>query len=203
MQTLKDEIRDSILEVAKKTFVKKGFEKSTMRDIASGANISVGNIYRYFENKEKILDELLNEFEEDLQNYLVNLDELIFKNKENEKSNIKTYVSGLQKVLSKNDTAVYIIANMETNSKFIKFEDRLIKKCAKQLLEANNTSKNKHLNEGVAEAIACGLIYGVKNIIKRFDKQDKDTFNTAKKDLEVYIEITMHDIMLRLADVEI
>lgn len=56
MQYLKDDLREKILESAVAQFAKKGFQAATMRDIASKAGISSGNIYRYFESKEALFD---------------------------------------------------------------------------------------------------------------------------------------------------
>ncbi len=54
MQTKKEEIRTQICETALKLFAEKGFKGTTMSDIAHAAGISVGNIYRYYMNKEDL-----------------------------------------------------------------------------------------------------------------------------------------------------
>ncbi|WDV45589.1 TetR/AcrR family transcriptional regulator [Clostridiaceae bacterium M8S5] len=59
MQILKNKIRDNIMSSAIKEFKEHGFQKSTIRNIAKKAKISEGNIYRYFENKEKLLEEIV------------------------------------------------------------------------------------------------------------------------------------------------
>ncbi|WP_442604000.1 TetR/AcrR family transcriptional regulator [Paenibacillus sp. KN14-4R] len=56
MQTLKDGIRGSILLKAKISFLEQGFEKTSMRDIAHKIGVSVGNLYRYYPNKEALFD---------------------------------------------------------------------------------------------------------------------------------------------------
>ena len=59
MQVLKEEIREKIKKVALDEFEKKGYQKTTMRGIASKANLTVGNLYRYFKNKDDLFDILL------------------------------------------------------------------------------------------------------------------------------------------------
>ncbi len=54
MQTKKEEIRTQICETALKLFAESGFKGTTMADIAKAAGISVGNIYRYYMNKEDL-----------------------------------------------------------------------------------------------------------------------------------------------------
>jgi AcrR family transcriptional regulator len=56
VQVLKDEVRKNILEAAKKLFYEKGYSSASIRDIANNSGITVGNVYRYFENKEKVLE---------------------------------------------------------------------------------------------------------------------------------------------------
>lgn len=51
MQQLKDNVKDKIVNNAKKLFYKDGYHNTTMREIALASSITVGNIYRYFANK--------------------------------------------------------------------------------------------------------------------------------------------------------
>lgn len=53
--------RDAILEAAAKLFRRQGYSATTLRQIAGLANIKAGSIYYYFESKEAILDEVLNQ----------------------------------------------------------------------------------------------------------------------------------------------
>jgi len=55
----KAEKRKEICKTAVKLFVEKGFEKTTIRDIARFTGINSSSIYYYFEDKESILYEIL------------------------------------------------------------------------------------------------------------------------------------------------
>lgn len=59
MQILKDSVRDRILSSAKRLFAKCGFKDTSMRMIAKEAGITAGNIYRYFDTKEEILESIM------------------------------------------------------------------------------------------------------------------------------------------------
>ncbi len=59
MQIKKDDIRQNILTVAKKSFIEHGYRKTSMRDIAKDANVTLSNIYNYFKNKDEILEIIL------------------------------------------------------------------------------------------------------------------------------------------------
>lgn len=59
MQYLKEEIRNRIISVAMREFQDKGFLHASMRTIAKNAGIAIGNVYRYFENKEDLFNEVV------------------------------------------------------------------------------------------------------------------------------------------------
>ncbi len=57
----KNQKRKEICKTAKKLFGRKGFEKTTIRDIAREAGINSASLYYYFEDKESVLYEILIE----------------------------------------------------------------------------------------------------------------------------------------------
>lgn len=59
MQIKKDYKREQIETVAKRIFLRKGFAKASMRDIAQGAGIGVSNLYNYFRGKDKLFRHLV------------------------------------------------------------------------------------------------------------------------------------------------
>ncbi len=59
MQTKKTDIRQTILKVARKSFLNKGYGKTSMRNIAKEADVTLSNIYNYFKNKDEILEVIL------------------------------------------------------------------------------------------------------------------------------------------------
>ena len=58
---MKDQKRKSILDAAAKLFAEKGFEITTTREIAMAANISSAALYYYFDTKEDLLHQILDE----------------------------------------------------------------------------------------------------------------------------------------------
>lgn len=59
MQVLKESVKNAIVEGAIAEFFEKGFQNANMRRIADSANITVGNIYRYFNHKEALFNAVL------------------------------------------------------------------------------------------------------------------------------------------------
>ena len=58
-QVLKEELRGRIIESAKQELLEKGYKGVSMRKIAQGADMTVGNLYRYFENKDDLINQII------------------------------------------------------------------------------------------------------------------------------------------------
>ena len=67
--------RDQILSAAAKLFGENGFHGSSMAELAKRAGMSVGHIYHYFENKDAIIEALVDRELEELPGML---DEVIY-----------------------------------------------------------------------------------------------------------------------------
>jgi AcrR family transcriptional regulator len=61
LATKSEKSRQSVLEAAAKLFRQQGYSATTLRQIASMAEIKAGSIYYYFDSKEAILDEVLDQ----------------------------------------------------------------------------------------------------------------------------------------------
>lgn len=59
-QILKDHIRHDILCAAKQEFLRHGIHDASMREIAKSADVTVGNVYRYYKNKEALADAIIS-----------------------------------------------------------------------------------------------------------------------------------------------
>src|SRR5216684_1958844 len=62
--------REQILNAAMVCFAKRGFHQASMHDISAEAGISVGLIYRYFENKEAVISAMADRHKAEIQNVL-------------------------------------------------------------------------------------------------------------------------------------
>jgi len=64
------ERRTQILEAAMVCFAKRGFHQASMHDISAEAGISVGLIYRYFENKEAVIAAMADRHKKEIHEVL-------------------------------------------------------------------------------------------------------------------------------------
>jgi AcrR family transcriptional regulator len=55
--------KKSVIEsAAKELFIKQGFHATSMRDIAKTADVSIGNLYNYYETKEQIFESIISNY---------------------------------------------------------------------------------------------------------------------------------------------
>ena len=136
-QKLKDESRQAIIQSAKEEFLEKGYKNASMRNIAKKANMTVGNLYRYFPSKEDInrmiVGETLKEINDIIRNITsdsVSMETRVF--------NIKADVNELSDVMNQ-------------------LADRLVDVYQKHKIEFNilmmNSGVNKELIEWFSKAI--------------------------------------------------
>ncbi len=72
-----EERRPQIVEAAIQVFLRKGYRKATMPDVAREAGLSIGGVYWYFKGKDEIVMDILGQvFQSDLRdlNSLLDLD---------------------------------------------------------------------------------------------------------------------------------
>src|SRR6059058_5010318 len=62
--------RSQILDAALVCFAKRGFHQASMHDISAEAGISVGLIYRYFENKEAVISAMADRHKAEIHGVL-------------------------------------------------------------------------------------------------------------------------------------
>jgi AcrR family transcriptional regulator len=69
MRKLKEEVRNAIIKAAFDEFRVHGYLEASMRRISAAANISTGNIYRYFSGKEELFDHIIGSVYEKYSKY--------------------------------------------------------------------------------------------------------------------------------------
>ncbi len=111
------EKRDRILNVAIKEFADNGFENTSIQQIAKKAGISVGSIYKYFENKETMFSMVVHEGLSSLEELLISLadssEDIIVK--------AETIIRELLKYSRKNPELIKLYCQLTTsdNSDFL------------------------------------------------------------------------------------
>lgn len=111
------EKRERILNVAIKEFADNGFENTSIQQIAKKAGISVGSIYKYFENKETMFSMVVHEGMSSLEELLMSLadssEDILVK--------AETIIRELLKYSRKNPELIKLYCQLTTsdNSEFL------------------------------------------------------------------------------------
>ncbi len=147
VQTLKDEIRESIAAAALEVFSKKGFVGATMADIAAEAGISVGNIYRYYRGKEDLFYSLITpDFIEELKSLLrakmktadgMELGEM----RDYDPMNVRD--AALKDFFSKNRLKTIVVMDKNEGTRYDNFREEMVEFITETALQYIDTMKDK------------------------------------------------------------
>ncbi|MBQ9267484.1 MAG: TetR/AcrR family transcriptional regulator [Clostridia bacterium] len=183
MQILKDDIKQKIIEVSKRHFHKRGFEHTSMNDIASDVGISTGNIYRYFKTKNQILNDILKKIEDRMENVLKAITESSIK--ENYETIFHTLSEEIVKLASEEGESLQVLFHCGEMKQFNDFRERIVSTIA-SAIEKN--SKNEKINAPVREALALSLFDGFANIVKDANNNIEELRNNLKTYSDVMVK---------------
>lgn len=135
MQIKKDDIKKKIKESAKGVFFTTTYSGASMRDVANKCGMTVGNIYRYYENKEILFDDIIKDTYDGVMK-LVKVTELIkpfIKGKpaDSDKtlyksSKFKNYIiNQVSKIVAEHAVELFILLNNSDGSKYENTKERI------------------------------------------------------------------------------
>lgn len=183
--------RDKILEAALELFSRKGYDGTTVEEIAVESGIKAPNLYRYFKSKEDIFDCIDKSIEEQYNSTMgMGLHSMVFIHNAQE---LKTF-------------SMHQIAYTVTNEHIIKvrrmitieqYKDELFSKkvtehmsdfMIKQYVSIfTDLIKNGALLEEDPEMLAMEYVYPVSMLIQTCDREPEKKEETLKK-IERYID---------------
>ncbi|SFB13302.1 MULTISPECIES: TetR/AcrR family transcriptional regulator [unclassified Bacillus (in: firmicutes)] len=169
MQYQKPEIKEKIIGAATQEFLENGFEKSSLRTIAKGAGMTVGNIYRYYENKEALFNEIVLPA-------ILSLEELFKMNKDgnlNAMEVAENLILHLPNLLDSYRIPLLILLKGSKGSSVENARELLtdvLKEDIKKHIEVYNRESNQvKLNPSLAKPLAVGFLEGIYDIIYSYD----------------------------------
>lgn len=190
-QKLKDDVRISIIKAAKEEFLEKGYKGASMRSIANKANMTVGNLYRYYKNKEDInlsivapTFRLIDNAIKSLNNSNVNMEPRVFNlkpNVEDVKANFDNFADNLVDIYFKNKTEFNIlILHSRVSEEMINKFSEIISDMISQSFVLNNLSTEKDI---LCLAYANSLFSGIQTIFNN----TKDDSSYLKVMIKTYL----------------
>lgn len=183
MQYLKKSIRDNIMKSAVEEFKTYGFADASIRNIANNANISLGNIYRYFDNKEALYFSIVNPVMEEVKRYI----DTEFTNPDVDLTQASEKI--LNYLMENSDA--FMAIRKGSSFHYNKFMDNLVDATAdkinKMLQDHNGRINGNIVSPDFARIVASGFIHGVFQIL-RTDSPFENKKKTIKEVILFYFQ---------------
>lgn len=204
-QILKDDVKSRIIESAKEEFQINSYEKTSMRNIASKSNITVGNLYRYFKSKEDLSSfivgpalEKINRLVRELTNDQIDIynTDNINLTSEQIRDMLDKLGDGIVDIYLKHRIEVNILMMREevTRSMVNWFADALGQIISSNYSIDEKSEELKLMAASYAESIFRGLAYMLRN-----NKLDTDTLKRmVKVYMESYVDMLDTDLVNKL-----
>jgi AcrR family transcriptional regulator len=197
--------QQNILQVAEKLFAEKGFDGTSIRDIAKEANINIAMISYYFGSKEKMLEALVLSRMADLKILLTNLAKETTSPLEKIEKLIELYVSRIC-----NNRGIYKIMYFELNTQqrlksmevFSEIKKSNLEQIAKIITEGQEIGMfSKKVNTTLIPTTIVGTFFHF-NLNDTFYtellglKTDNELDHYIKNDLTKHIQQTIKALLL-------
>ena len=123
--TKEPEVRkQEIIDTALKLFGEKGYEKTSITDIAKAIGVAQGLCYRYFPSKEALFDSAIEQYADVLVEQMVS-------SEKDENESLRQFIEAMPSATEERDTKYYSAFHGAENKKF---HDQLTLKVCKNLV---------------------------------------------------------------------
>ena len=199
MQVLKEKIREKIKKVALDEFEKNGYQKTTMRGIASRANLTVGNLYRYFKNKDDLFDTLLQPAFQEIYRFISDFshteEDELYRRKEKHNF-IRAFEKALIDIYSKHRAELVILLNGSKGSHMENAREKivhLITDRLKQEIFPKMENGIKPVDDFLAEVFSTGFIEGISLVLSKYKDKEK-TKELFVKYIHIYFKYFLDEL---------
>ncbi|MCK9280499.1 MAG: TetR/AcrR family transcriptional regulator [Melioribacteraceae bacterium] len=183
--TKDDEVKNSILEAAKRVFQKWGLNKTSMEDIAHEAGKGKSTLYYYFKSKDEILEVVVKNELNNIMNKVKSATTDLISSKEK----LKRYLSTLLVEINKSVSIYPILTgevkgNVEFLSRMSKIvkdrEEAVILDILKEGLESGEFNFFSEDEIDKAASVIVGIIMGLSMYLF-FDNDDSEMIGIAAR----------------------
>lgn len=157
MKTLRDDVRQRIIDAATEEFLLSGYARASMRAIAAQAGMTVGNIYLYFAGKEQLFDAVVHLPVEQLRRMLritTPTDETL-----------RALVDSLRDIFIQNRVEFLILITRSEGSKYEAFKQSIVDMAINRIVELLPDSEDAR----IAGPISTGLIEGLLALFNGYE----------------------------------
>lgn len=170
-----EERKQEIFDAALKLFGEKGYEKTTIADIAKAIGVAQGLCYRYFPSKEVLFDSAIDQYADILVAQFADL-------AENSNIPLKEFIEKMPTTAEDKNTKYYAVFHGPQNKKFhnqlsLKTCEKLVPIVEKLLLKAKQKGEIQ-LEDLPTAAIFC--VYGQLGILLEDGMDQKEKANRIR-----------------------
>lgn len=169
MQYLKEDVKTRILTSALKAFKKEGYMDASVRNIAKDAGVALGNVYRYFKNKEDLFNAIVDPVYDRLMKYIDNLKK-VDKANSDAVDELMLIKDKIIEVFKENSSELLILLDKSKGSKYENMKEGLVLYVDGMLKERLIPEiRGKGLtvkNEFITYVLASTLLEGVSIILR-------------------------------------
>ena len=206
-QFLKEESRERIVDSARSEFLQHGYRNSSMRRIALRSNMTVGNLYRYFKNKEELIVAAvfpayreLSELIRSLTGGRISLENREFPQGGLSIEEIKQMISGLCTgfigIYQRHQTEMRILMmRSDVNDRITDWFSELIRSVIVRNYALPEEDTNVRL---LAEGYAAAIFSGVKEIMNRAPADSPELPKLAEVFLNSFVGLLDNDLQVFL-----
>lgn len=185
MQIKKDDTRSKIKESAKEIFFTTSYAGASMRDVASKCNMTVGNIYRYYENKEVLFDDIIKStydcvvklikvtdfIKPFIKGKSIDSEKSLYKN-----SKFKNYLlDQISKLVANHAVELYILINNSEGSKYEGTAERISK-----LIKETISKMVIGISEDLTDTYSFVVISTISHLLKKYVADQEKLQETVK-----------------------
>lgn len=197
MQVLKDEVRDNIHKAALLEFRENGYEKASMRNIASRAGIAVGNMYRYFKNKDELFYLVISPAYNKVIKFITDFKAPEYNSRELDNLSIDEQTRGIVDIYLEHKSELLIMIDGSKGTVYEKAKDeivRLVENIIYNFLK-NKVKKSNSvvINPLFSHTLSYSVIEGVILILKNYE--DEETIGEMVK---VFVGCIFKDLHNRI-----
>lgn len=169
MQVKKEEVRKKIIKAAVKEFKSNGYKNATMRKISNASGIPIGNLYRYYQNKETLFNSIVFDVYEELKDLFKTGME---RNEEPVEERSLFFFNKLIDIYAENYDRTYILLHRNVGTKYENVQ-RELGTYFQEKITKNMKVGNPNIEEDELEFIRfiCRLyLIGIGELITSYDK---------------------------------
>jgi AcrR family transcriptional regulator len=203
MQYLKDDVKQNIIRSALAQFRENGYCGASMRDIAANADIVTGNIYRYFKNKEELLDSTVGSTYELMEKLKQQFRKEIVENAINfmdcgSYKILKEITLQILEIFSKHGTEMLILLDKSEGTKYADTKENLKKAVSGILHNVYLVELKKNGKEIEDDFILCVLSSSFIDGICLILRSVGDDSARIRKLIDSWLDVVFYDLHQRI-----